>query len=31
VDPDHATFLSQGGLSVQLLRRDGAKHLPMCM
>jgi hypothetical protein len=29
-DPDHATFVSNGGLTVQLVRRDGAKHLPMC-
>ena len=30
IDPDHATFVSSGGLTVQLVRRDGAKHLPMC-
>ena len=30
VDPDHATFTSSGGLTVQLLRRDGEKYLPMC-
>lgn len=29
-DPDHAVFVSAGGLTVQLLRRDGPKHLPMC-
>lgn len=29
-DPDHAIFVSQGGLTVQLLRRDGPKHLPFC-
>ena len=30
-DPDHATFTSKGGLTVQLQRREGAKHLPFCM
>lgn len=30
-DPDHATYLGQGGLSLQLIRRDGAKLLPFCM
>jgi hypothetical protein len=29
-DPDHATFTSKGGLTVQLQRRDGGKHLPTC-
>jgi hypothetical protein len=29
-DPDHATFTSNGGLTVQLQRRDGPKHLPFC-
>ena len=29
-DPDHAVFVSASGLTVQLLRRDGPKHLPMC-
>ena len=29
-DPDHAIFVSQGGFTVQLLRRDGPKHLPFC-
>ena len=31
VDPNHATYLGSGGLSLQLLRRDGPKLLPMCM
>jgi hypothetical protein len=30
VDPAHATFVSRGGLVVQLARRDGPKHLPFC-
>jgi hypothetical protein len=29
-DPDHATFTSKGGLTVQLQRREGDKHLPFC-
>lgn len=29
-DPDHATFISDGGFTVQLLRRNGPKHLPLC-
>lgn len=29
-DPDHATFTSKAGLTVQLERRDGGKHLPFC-
>lgn len=29
-DPDHATFTSKGGLTVQLQRREGGKHLPFC-
>lgn len=29
-DPDHATFTSRGGLTVQLQRHDGAKFLPLC-
>ena len=29
-DPDHATFTSKGGLTVQLERRDGGKHFPFC-
>lgn len=29
-DPDHATFVSAMGLTIQLLRRDGPKHLPFC-
>lgn len=28
---DRATFTSKGGLVVQLIRRDGEKHLPLCM
>jgi hypothetical protein len=31
VDPNHATFTSDGGFSVNLLRRLGDKHLPLCM
>ena len=31
VDPNHATYVGAGGLSLQLVRRDGAKLLPMCM
>ena len=30
-DPNHATFLSDGGFEVSLVRRVGEKHLPMCM
>jgi hypothetical protein len=30
-DPNHATFTSKGGFTVQLLRRDGEKFLPFCM
>jgi hypothetical protein len=30
MDPDHGSFVSRGGLIVQLLRHAGAKHLPMC-
>jgi hypothetical protein len=30
VDPGHATFVSRGGLTVNLLRRSGPKHLPFC-
>jgi hypothetical protein len=29
-DPTHASFISQGGLTVELLRRVGPKHLPGC-
>ncbi len=29
-DPDHATFVSRGGFSVELIRRDGEKYLPLC-
>jgi hypothetical protein len=29
-DPTHATFVSRGGLIVNLERRDGPKHLPFC-
>lgn len=29
-DPDHAVLVSAGGLTVQLLRRDGPKRLPLC-
>ena len=30
IDPDHATFMSRGGLTVQLQRHEGAKYLPLC-
>jgi hypothetical protein len=30
-DPNHATFVSDGGFEVSLVRRVGQKHLPMCM
>lgn len=30
IDPDHATFTSRGGLTVQLQRHEGAKYLPLC-
>jgi hypothetical protein len=30
-DPTHATFTSDGGLVVNLVRRDGEKYLPLCM
>jgi hypothetical protein len=30
-DQSHATFTSQGGFTVNLLRRVGEKHLPLCM
>jgi len=30
VDPAHATFVSRGGLTINLVRRDGPKHLPFC-
>ena len=30
-DPNHATFVSDGGFEVNLVRRVGEKHLPMCM
>jgi hypothetical protein len=30
LDPDHATFTSKGGLTVQLVRHEGAKYLPLC-
>ncbi len=30
-DADHATFLAPGGLTLQLIRRDGVKVLPPCM
>ena len=30
LDPDRATFTSKGGLTVQLVRRDGEKYLPLC-
>jgi hypothetical protein len=30
VDADHAILASEGGLTVQLLRRDGMKYLPGC-
>lgn len=29
-DPDHATFTSKGGLTVQLVRHEGDKYLPLC-
>ena len=30
IDPDHATFTSRGGFTVQLQRHDGDKYLPLC-
>jgi hypothetical protein len=30
LSPDHATFSSRGGLTVQLQRRQGNKYLPLC-
>jgi hypothetical protein len=30
LDPDHATFTSKGGLTVQLVRHAGEKYLPLC-
>jgi hypothetical protein len=30
LDPDHATFTSKGGLTVQLVRHEGDKYLPLC-
>ena len=30
-DQSHATFTSKGGFTVNLLRRVGEKHLPLCM
>lgn len=30
IDPDHATFTSRGGLTVQLQRHQGDKYLPLC-
>jgi len=30
LDPDHATFTSRGGLTVQLVRHAGDKYLPLC-
>ena len=30
LDADHATFTSQGGLTVQLVRHEGDKYLPLC-
>ena len=30
LDPDHASFTSQGGLTVQLVRHQGDKYLPLC-
>lgn len=30
VGPNHATFTSAGGLTVELQRRAGEKHLPLC-
>ena len=29
-DPDDATFTSRGGLTVQLVRHEGDKYLPLC-
>jgi hypothetical protein len=31
LDPDHATFTSKNGFTVQLVRREGEKFLPYCM
>ena len=31
IDSNHATFTSDGGFSVTVVRRVGDKHLPMCM
>ena len=31
LDPDHAVYTSRGGLTVQLVRRQGDKYLPPCM
>lgn len=30
IDPDHATFATSGGLTVQLQRHQGDKYLPLC-
>ena len=30
-DPNHATFTSDNGFSVNVVRRVGDKHLPLCM
>ena len=30
-DPNHATFVTDGGFEVSLVRRVGQKHLPICM
>ena len=30
-DPNHATFTSDGGFSVNVVRRVGEKYLPGCM
>jgi hypothetical protein len=30
-DPNHATFVSDGGFEVSLVRRVGEKQLPGCM
>ncbi len=30
LDPERAMFTSKGGLTVQLVRRDGEKYLPLC-
>lgn len=30
-DPNHATYTTEGGFTVNLVRRFGNKHLPMCM